>query len=83
MSALALSIQHVNNKTAHSKEQEKNKKKQPNKIQDNKEGEPRNILMYIKGLAYPFSDVLRLHHIPPFLVEKASWIEFPVLFLLH
>ena len=59
------------------------KKKQPNKIHDNKEGELRNILMYIKGLAYRFSDVLRLHHIPPLLEEKAGWIEFPVLFLLH
>ena len=60
-----------------------NNNKKPNKIQDNKEGELRNILMYIKGLAYRFSDVLRLHHIPPLLVEKTGWIEFPVLFLLH
>ena len=64
-------------------QQQQQKEKQPNKIQDNKEGQPRNILMYIKGLAYRFSDVLRLHHIPPLLVEEAGWIEFPVLFLSH
>ena len=70
-------------KTTTTTKQQQQQKKQPKKIQDNKEGELRNILMYIKGLAYRFSDVLRLHHIPPLLVEKAGWIEFPLLFLLH